>query len=233
MKRKTILAVVALSALSFNAAAWQMHNGWCRQLSDDGQVLVMVKANRAAIFGQKGCQESYFGKGENFGVNGDVFASVGTCNQQTGHNPISVADNAQSASAVAHSIAGREQGVIQAFGGSMPISRNDFVEVCSAVIPSLAKVEHVGSYTRARDVDMNSVLSAAKAKYLSTYDADTLESADFETVTETSPVVQGNESLRVFQYEVSNPPYRQYDYVVVYVNAAGKVVNTQIDYQGR
>lgn len=233
MKRKSIFAAVVLGALSFNAAAWQMHNGWCQQLSDDGQVLVMVKADRAAIFGQKGCRESYFGKGESFGVNGDVFPAMGTCNQQTGHNPISVVDNAQSASAVANAIAGSEQGVIQAFGGSMPISRNNFVAVCSAVIPSLATVEHVGAYTRARDVNMNAVLSAAKAKYVSTYGADALESADFETVTETSPVIQGKESVRVFQYEVSNPPYRQYDYVVVYVNAAGKVVDTQIEYQGR
>lgn len=233
MKRKTILAVVALSALSFNATAWQINNGWCQQVSDDGQVKVMVKAERASIYGNIGCNSSYFGIGESFGINGDAYASVGTCNQQTGHKPISVANSPQAATAVAQAIASREQSSVQAFGGSMPISRNNFVEVCSAVIPSLAKVEHVGSYTRARDVDMNSVLSAAKAKYLSTYDADTLDSADFETVTETSPVVQGNESLRVFQYEVSNPPYRQYDYVVVYVNAAGKVVNTQIDYQGR
>lgn len=233
MKRKSIFAAVVLGALSFNAAAWQMNNGWCRQLSDDGQVMLLIKAERVSVFGQKSCNGNYFGKGETFGVNGNVYAAMGTCNQQTGHNPISVANNAQSASAVAHAIASREQGVIQAFGGSMPISRDNFIEVCSAVIPSLKTVEHVGAYTKARDVNMDSVLSAAKAKYLNTYGADTLDSADFDTVTETSPVVQGSESVRVFQYEVSNPPYRQYDYVVVYVNAAGKVVDTQIEYQGR
>lgn len=232
MKRKSIFAAVVLGTLSFNAAAWQINNGWCRQLSDDGQVMLLIKAERVSVYGQKSCDESYFGKGETFGVNGDAYAALGTCNQQTGHNPISVADNAQSASAVAHAIASREQGVIQAFGGSMPFSRGNFIEVCSAVIPSLKTVGHVGA-NKAHDVNMDSVLAAAKAKYMGAYGADALDSADFDTVTETSPVVQGSESVRVFQYEVSNPPYRQYDYVVVFVNAAGKVVDTQIEHQGR
>ena len=232
MKRKSIFAAVVLGTLSFNAAAWQIKNGLCRQLSDYGQVMLLIKAERVSVYGQKSCDESYFGKGETFGVNGDAYAALGTCNQQTGHNPISVADNAQSASAVTHAIASREQGVIQAFGGSMPFSRGNFIEVCSAVIPSLKTVGHVGA-NKAHDVNMDSVLAAAKAKYMGAYGADALDSADFDTVTETSPVVQGSESVRVFQYEVSNPPYRQYDYVVVFVNAAGKVVDTQIEYQGR
>lgn len=227
MKRKTILAVVALSALSFNAEAWQINNGWCQQLSIDGQVLVMVKANRAAIVGQIKCDEAYFGKGESIGVNGEIYPTIGTCNQNTGFKPISVADSPVQASAIAEAISLTNEGMVQAFGGYMPITRGNFNQVCSAVIPSLKSVSGNTAV-----VDMNIVKRAAVAIYEKTY-GEIVQSADFETVNEMSPVQHGSETLRVFQYEVFNPLYRQNDNVVVYVSPNGEIVDTQLEYQGR
>lgn len=230
MKRKSIYAAFVLGAMSFNATAWQMHNGWCQQLSDDGQVMVMVKAERAAIFGQKGCNDSYFGNGEAIGLNDAAYPSMGTCNQSTGHKPISVANSPAAAGAIANSIANQERSVVKVFGGSMYVTRGNFVEVCSSVSPTLALQK---AQTRGEDTNMGAVVNAAKKEYAAVYGADTLDSADFNTVRELRGETLGSEPVRVFQYEVSNPPYRKYDYVAVFINNAGKVLDTVVSETSR
>lgn len=50
MKIQTVIALV-LSAISVSAQAgnWAVKNGWCQTLTDNGQVLVMLKNNTIGI----------------------------------------------------------------------------------------------------------------------------------------------------------------------------------------
>lgn len=225
---KTTMLAVALSAVTFNASAdWMIKNGFCQTVTDNGQMLLMLKVTNISVVGQLPCQSKYYMRGETVAINGYPYPALGICDASTSWKPISIVDTRQvDATKIFAAVAAKEQTIVAAQGGSDVIRRSDYLQVCPSVLPSLTNM-NVPAQRSALSMDV--ILAAAKHAYATHIgDADEAGSADWGSVKQLPDSKYKGQVVRVIKYEVYNVPYKSYDDVTVFVADDGRVINTEV-----
>ncbi|ENZ7985815.1 TPA: hypothetical protein NPO36_004934 [Klebsiella pneumoniae] len=229
MKTRTIIALF-LSAASVSAQAgnWMVKNGWCQTMTEDGQVLVMLKKDTIGIFGQlQGCpsgQQELMGS--RISINGNLIPTSQMCNQQTGYKAVEIEGGQAPAAAkkAIESIAAQDISSVQVFGTQMKFTRGDMLQVCPKYVSALAGASAEVTGNKPLKVNKGSVMKAARQAYTKEYDRETADAADFG-----SYEVKGNTVV----YEVYNAAYRTYDKIVVTVGSDGNATGAKVEYMGQ
>lgn len=171
MKYKNLIisTLILVSTHAF-AGNWRVNNGWCQTMSDDGQVLVMLKQGQISIAARsQGCPNGQqMLLGSNIAINGNLIRTSQMCNSQTAYRAIEVegAQDSAAAKTAILSIAGREGSTVQVFGSSMRFTRGDMLQVCPKFVPALANMPSGPSVSKPAQINKASVLSMAKKAYI-------------------------------------------------------------------
>ncbi|MDQ9126139.1 hypothetical protein RDT67_06800 [Serratia fonticola] len=224
---KTTMLAVALGLVTFNASAdWGILNGYCQTVTDNGFILVGLKAESITVLGQSPCRNPYDMRHETIAINGKPYPALGFCNGKSGFKPISVIAKSVNVTNIFADMATQEHVTLAALGGAGTILNGNFVQTCSKVLPSLTTTMTTPPQN---SLDMNVVLSAAKQAYLKKVgDEDEAGSADWGSVKQLPDSKYKGQVVHVIQYEVYNAPYKSYDDVTVFVADDGRVINTEV-----
>lgn len=226
--KKLIISILILTSTHAFAGNWRVNNGWCQTMSDDGQVLIMLKQGQIGVMGRsQGCPNGeQILMGSNIGINGNLIRTSQMCNAQTAYRAIEVEGGQDPAAAKAAilSIAGREGSTVQVFGTSMRFTRGDMLHICPKYVPALANTSSHSSGSKPGKINKSSVLAMAKQAYIKENGEEGIEDADF-----TSYEINGNK----VKFEVFNAGFKTYYNVIVTVGQDGNAVNAKVEYKGR
>ncbi|EAB6034634.1 hypothetical protein G3601_005211 [Salmonella enterica] len=225
MKIKTItLLTLLVCSAPVMAGNWSVHNGWCQTMTNDGRVMVMLKAGKIGVAGLiRGCPDGPQDlMGSRIAINGNLVPTSQMCNSQTAFRPIESEGGMASAQAreAILSVAGREVSTLLAFGREMQFTRGNMLTVCPKYVPLLTSLPPDNT----RQINKASVLKAAKQAYTKEYDSQAADAADFGSYT-----VRGNTVV----FEVYNAGYHTYDKVVVTVGTDGNATSAKVEYMGQ
>lgn len=226
--KELIISTLILTSTHAFAGNWRVNNGWCQTMSDDGQVLIMLKQGKIGIAGRaQGCPNGeQILLGSNIGINGNLIRTSQMCNAQTNYVPIESesGQDPEAAKAAILSIADREESTVQVFGTSMRFTRGNMLQVCPKFVPALANTSSHSSGSKPGEINKSSVLAMAKRAYIKENGEEGIEDADF-----TSYEINGNKVT----FEVFNAGFKTYDKVIVTVGQDGNAVNAKVEYKGR
>lgn len=226
--KKLIISTLILTSTHAFAGNWRVNNGWCQTMSDDGQVLIMLKQGQISVMGRsQGCPNGeQILMGSNIGINGNLIRTSQVCNAQTAYRAIEVEGGQDPAAAKAAilSIAGREGSTVQVFGSSMRFTRGDMLQVCPKFVPALVNMPSGPSVGKPAQINKSSVLSMAKKAYTKEYGDEGTESADFSNYQ-----IKGNKVI----FEVFNAGFKTYDNIFVTVGPDGTAVSATVEYKGQ